>query len=124
MLKRLVGLVFLLLMLVVLSCQASPASPPPGEPPSTSPEPVVPEGAQPLVALAKEDLSQRKGIPLSQIEVVQVEEVDWPNSSLGFPKPGMVYAQVIVPGYRIILSDGSQSYEYHTDRGQRIEYGD
>lgn len=91
---------------------------------ASTPEPAVPEEARRLVDLAKADLSRRKSASLEQIKVVSVEETTWLNGSLGFPKPGMVYIQVIIPGYRIIMSDGAQTYEYHTDMSQRIEYGE
>lgn len=125
---------FLALLVVlftfVLACQSPPAAgnpQGPGEsntPEPTTPEPAVPEQARPLVDLAKVDLSRRKGIPIEQIKVVSVEEVNWPNGSLGFPKPGMVYIQVIIPGYRITLTDGAQTYEYHTDKDKHVEHGD
>ncbi|MDP2726517.1 MAG: hypothetical protein Q8P59_03135 [Dehalococcoidia bacterium] len=118
------GLVALALLLVALTlaCQVPPAASGPQEPSST--EPAVPEEARPLVDLAKADLSRRKGIPLEQIKLVSLEEVTWPNGSLGYPKPGMVYIQIVIQGYRLILSDGSQTYEYHTDKDKRLEYGD
>ena len=100
-----------------------PGTPTPGPAPA-GPEPAVPEQARALVDLAKSDLGKRKGLPAEQIRVVSIEEVDWSNGSLGYPKPGMVYIQVIIPGYRIILTDGAQTYEYHTDQGQRVEHGD
>lgn len=124
MLRRLVALAALLLAVLVLSCQTQPASPPPGERSGGTPEPAVPEEARALVDLAKADLSRRKGLPLERIRLVSLEEVNWPDGSLGFPKPGMVYIQVIIPGYRLVLSDGAQTYEYHTDQGQRVEQGE
>ncbi len=140
MLKGLIALV-LLLATAILACQMVPAAPGPQEPttpspapepakpapqpaPTPKPEPPVPAEARSLVDLAKSDLSRRKAIPKEQIRLVSVEEVDWPNGSLGYPKPGMVYIQVIIPGYRVILSDGTNTYEYHTDKGQRIEHGE
>lgn len=80
-------------------------------------EPPLPAGSQEAVAAAKKDLSQRIGKPVEQMFVVSVNEVDWSDSSLGCPEPGQFYAQVITPGFRIILSDGSSPYEYHSNRG-------
>lgn len=119
--RGLAALAFLLLT-AALACQVPPAAT--GPQGTGTPEPAVPEEARPLVDLAKAELSRRKGIPLEQIRLVSLEEVSWPNGSLGYPKPGMVYIQVIIPGYRLILSDGAQNYEYHTDQGQRVEHGD
>jgi hypothetical protein len=76
--------------------------------------------AEPPTQRAKEDLAQRLGISPDEITMVSVEEVTWPDSSLGCPQPGRVYLQVITPGYRIILRAGSHEYAYHTDRGQQV----
>ena len=79
-----------------------------------------PEASEPLVGLAKADLSNRTGVDREQIMVVSVTAVDWPDASLGCPEPGMFYAQVITPGYKIVLSHDGERYEYHTDRSNRV----
>lgn len=78
------------------------------------------EASEPLVELAKEHLANRKGIDKEQITVLSVKAVDWPDASLGCPEPGMFYAQVITPGYGIVLSHDGERYEYHTDRSSRV----
>jgi len=42
-------------------------------------------------------------------------EKSWSDTSLGCPRPGMFYAQVITPGYLITLEVKGEKYEYHTD---------
>jgi len=69
---------------------------------------------------AREDLAQRLGVSVEEIEVQAVEAVEWPDASLGCPQPGMMYAQVITPGYRILLQVGGKTYEYHSDRKRVI----
>ena len=45
--------------------------------------------------------------------------MEWSDASLGCPQPGMAYAQVITPGFRIALEAQGQLYQYHTDtKGQ------
>jgi hypothetical protein len=68
------------------------------------------------VGLAVADLAGQLDIAAEAITVRSVEAVEWPDASLGCPKPGMMYAQVITPGYRIVLEAGGQSYEYHAGR--------
>ncbi len=75
---------------------------------------VVPEYS-PVVDLAKKDLSERLNIPIGNIKLVKEEAVDWPDTSLGYPEKGMMYAQVITPGFRIILKAQDKLYEYHSD---------
>lgn len=77
---------------------------------------------QSLIEKAKEDLAQRFSISLSQIDLVQATEVIWPDSSLGCPQKGMAYAEVLTPGYLIILSDGNMEYEYHASKGTEVIY--
>ena len=76
--------------------------------------------AQRMVAIAKTDLMQRLGVTEEAIFVKSVEEKQWRNSSLGCPQPGMVYLQVITPGYRIVLTVGENDYDLHTDMSRAI----
>ncbi|HYR20975.1 MAG TPA: hypothetical protein VEQ15_15870, partial [Myxococcales bacterium] len=39
----------------------------------------------------------------------------WPDTSLGCPKPGMSYAQVVTRGFLIELEAAGKSYRYHSD---------
>lgn len=80
-------------------------------------EPAITGGAEPtpkdqLVAAARADLAGRLGVAEDEIEVASVERVEWRDGSLGCPQPGMMYPQVITPGYRIVLSAGGQEYDY------------
>lgn len=88
------------------------------QPPIGSPQPNTPED---LVARAKAHLANRLGIDQAAITLIRLEQVDWPDTSLGNPQPGMVYAQVVTPGYRLLFQAEGQTYEYHTDLGQRVE---
>ncbi len=67
------------------------------------------------VSAAREALSASLGVSSSQIELLSVEEVMWGNTSLGCPEPGKQYAEVIVPGFRVIFEYEGQKYEYHTN---------
>ncbi len=56
-----------------------------------------------------------------QISVVDIQAVDWPDACLGIEQAESVCAQVITPGYRVILTHQGTRYEYHTDaEGQRV----
>jgi len=69
---------------------------------------------------AKQDLAQRLGIDASAIEVVEVDAVTWPDTSLGCPKPGMMYPQVLVEGVLVQLRANGQTYRYHGDGQSRL----
>jgi hypothetical protein len=44
------------------------------------------------------------------------DALDWPDSALGCPAPGMMYSQIVTSGFKLIYSDGAKTYEVHTDR--------
>jgi hypothetical protein len=69
----------------------------------------------PVVDMAKSDLAKRLNISEEQIHFVKQEKKDWPDTSLGFPEEGKMYAQVVTPGFVIILEAGGKQYEYHSD---------
>jgi hypothetical protein len=62
-----------------------------------------------------EFLSTQTGVDASQLQVTEAEAVEWPDGSLGCAEPGMMYTQAIVPGYRMTFTDGSRTYELHTN---------
>jgi len=67
-----------------------------------------------LIERASEDLIQATGAASDAITVVSTEEVEWSDTSLGCQEPNMMYAQVITPGYKIVLESGGNTYDYHT----------
>jgi len=81
-----------------------------------------PSNLQNLIEKAREDLTQRLSIPVSQINLVEAKDVVWPDSSLGCPESGMAYAEHLTPGYLIILNAVDKDYEYHASRGTLVIY--
>ena len=67
-----------------------------------------------VLRLAQEDLGRRLDIDTNSIELGHIEAVEWPNTALGNPQPGMVYAEVIVPGFIMLLEADNLLYRYHT----------
>ena len=76
------------------------------------PDVPIPDDLALPVELAIADLGSRLGANTT-IEVVLVEDVLWPDGSLGCPQPGMAYTQAVVEGYRISLTDGDAAYAYN-----------
>ena len=70
---------------------------------------------EPLVALATADAARHASAGPSGVRVVHVEPREWPDRSLGCPRPGMGYAQAITPGYLIVVEADGRRLEYHTD---------
>lgn len=73
-----------------------------------------------LVRFAREDLGTRLGLPAGEIAVKSVEAEEWPDAGLGCPLPGASYAQVVTPGYLIVLEGEGEAYQYHTDMDRAV----
>jgi len=81
-------------------------------------DPVEPVAdARNVFAAVIADAAARLGVPEEEIEIVEVTERQWPTSALGCPEPGAFYAEVITPGYLVILDAAGRTLEYHTDEG-------
>lgn len=82
----------------------------------------LPPEAATLVAKAEEMLSQVPGVdPDAEITLLKAEAKQWRDSSLGCPREGMMYSQVITPGYLFVFQVGDdKQYEFHTDTRETI----
>ena len=47
--------------------------------------------------------------------LVSSEGVGWSDASLGCPKEGYAYAQVLTPGYKLVFDRAGTSYPVHTN---------
>lgn len=93
---------------------SSPTAAAPEETVTSSPPPAEqPAQRRGVVGDAVRDLARRLGVDPAQIRVVSAEEVTWPDGSIGCPKPGMMYPQVLTNGSRVVLEAQGQRYEYH-----------
>ena len=57
----------------------------------------------------------RLGIEQDQIQILSIQSVVWNDSSLGCPEKGMMYLQVLTPGYQVLLQAQGRQYDYRTD---------
>jgi hypothetical protein len=73
-----------------------------------------------IVSLVKNDLKEKTSVGLEKIHILEIEAVEWPDSSLGCGQPGEVYMPVITPGLRILLEVDGQVYSYHTNTTNRF----
>lgn len=83
-----------------------------GTPPASSPSAGDREAA---TGTAIEALANRMAIAATRITVVSADRMDWPNACLGAELPGASCAQVVTPGYRIVLRyDTGSTHEVRT----------
>ncbi len=65
--------------------------------------------------VAIHQLASNLGIADSDVKVVNVAMVEWPDSCLGVAQQGIMCAQVVTPGYLFELEAGGRQYDYHTN---------
>lgn len=101
-----------------LSPLPEPAEPETGLSPLPEPSPASPVESGGLFSAAwLAQVAKALSVTPETLRVVTAEPVEWPDTSLGCPQPGMMYAQVITPGWRVLLqTDQGLSYEVHTGR--------
>jgi cytoskeletal protein RodZ len=99
---------------------AGTSTPTPSHTPSQTPAtPLTPTApALPEVEQAVADLAQRLNVTPAEIVVVDVQAVEWTDTSMGCPQPGQDYLQVITAGLFIQLAHADQLYNYHSGGGQ------
>lgn len=77
---------------------------------------------EPIIDKCKGDLANRLKVDIGDIKVVSKDPVNWPNSSLGLPKVGEMYLQVITPGLRLVLGRNDARY-FYTASTKSYRYG-
>lgn len=59
-------------------------------------------------------------VDASAVELVTAEEVTWNDGSLGCPKPGEVYTQALIDGFRIVVEFDGEEYDYRVGTGTDV----
>lgn len=86
--------------------------------PSTPAPPPSGVAADALVVQALVDLAGRLGVDPADVALASIQQVTWPDGSLGCPQEGMLYPQVLTQGSRIVLESGGKRYAYHSGGGR------
>lgn len=68
-----------------------------------------------VVNAVRRDISRTNRILPSKLSVVTSSPQTWPDICLGLPKPGEVCGEMLVDGWRVVMSDGRQNWSYRTD---------
>ncbi len=74
------------------------------------------EAPEEVLKAATDLLTEELAVSAENVTVVSAEFVQWRDSSLGCPQPGMAYLQVITPGYRVKLEMDGAEYFVHTNQ--------
>ena len=91
------------------STKPLPARVPQSQPPVTG------EAPKDLLARVREDVLRRTGADPATLRVVRDESVTWSDGSLGCPRKGEAYPQMLVEGYWIVFEAAGRKYDYRAD---------
>jgi hypothetical protein len=64
---------------------------------------------------ARQNLATRLSSSVEEIRILLVQPQEWPDACLGLDTEGQQCAQVITPGYLVLLEMDNTRYEYRTD---------
>ena len=78
------------------------------------------EAKEAAARLAVDALSKKLSVEPDSVEVVHMAAMEWPDSSLGCPRPGMQYLQVITRGWLALLQTGKKAYRVHIGNKRAI----
>jgi hypothetical protein len=68
---------------------------------------------QDYIDKAVEDLSAKLSVSKNKVTLMKVVDRDFNDTSIGCPKKGKIYAQVITPGFQIVLQVDGVNYIYN-----------
>ncbi|MEG4573162.1 hypothetical protein QUA56_10765 [Microcoleus sp. N3A4] len=68
-----------------------------------------------VAAAVRRELSRQTGIAADKLKVTESSRQSWSNTCLGLAKADEICGQMIVEGWRVVVSDGSQTWVYRTN---------
>jgi hypothetical protein len=68
-----------------------------------------------VAAALRQELSRSTGIAADKLKVTESSRKSWPNTCLGLAKSDEICGQMIVEGWRVVVSDGRQTWVYRTN---------
>lgn len=68
-----------------------------------------------VAAAVRQELSRSTGIAADKLKVTESSGKSWPNTCLGLGKADELCGQMMVEGWRVVVSDGSQTWVYRTN---------
>ena len=87
----------------------------PAEEPELASDKDVDTSVDSIAARTLAFLAGELGVPVSELALTDTEPMTWGDTSLGCPKEGYAYAQVVTPGYRFTFSHGTASHDVHSN---------
>ena len=73
-----------------------------------------------MVEFSARDAAKTLEVAEADVQLVSLIMVDWPDSSVGCPRPNADYADEVTPGYRMVFRAGADTLIYHTSIRQVV----
>jgi hypothetical protein len=67
--------------------------------------------------VAKKVVADFLSLPMDDVSLVSLEAIEFNDSSLGCPEPGMSYLQALTPGYRVVLEADGRRFDVRVSAG-------
>ena len=74
---------------------------------------------RPVANAVLQDLARRQGILTRQLQIIDYDQQKWRNGCLELPQPDELCTEALVPGWRIVVSNGKENWIYHTNNNGR-----
>ena len=68
-----------------------------------------------VVGAAQSLLAKKLNVQASEISLVSITPVRWPDACLGLPGPDEMCAQMVTDGFKVVMAANGQNYTFHTD---------
>jgi hypothetical protein len=75
------------------------------------------EVPQPILEAILKEVAALARVGPDQVAIVRAESVVWSDGSLGCPEPGMMYTQMLVNGYWVVIEAAGKTYDYRVGSG-------
>ena len=62
-----------------------------------------------------EDTARRTSKPVGALRIIEAQSQNWSNGCLEIAEPDVACAQVITPGWQVVVTDGQRNWTYRTD---------
>ncbi|MEH2040044.1 hypothetical protein [Nostoc sp.] len=74
---------------------------------------------RPVANAVLRDLARRQGVFTRQLQIIDYNQQTWRNGCLELPQADEICTQALVPGWRIVVSNGRENWIYHTNNNGR-----
>ena len=78
------------------------------------------EREQAAIDLALRTVSEKTPVSQDSVSHLRIRSVEWPDSSLGCPEPGVEYLQRVIPGYLVSFNAEQRLYTVHVGDNQAV----